>query len=369
MLQNGLKPIKIVPVGLNYFGRDQFRSNVTVNYGTPFEVPVEWAEEFKTDKKLVVEKLLYEIESRMKEVTITADSYEDLNAMLLLRNMYIPKNHKLSPTEHSELSRRFVSGYSRLSEFKDGDLLKTKTLTYLNELNEINIDDNFIKNSQVSTYMKIGFLLKFIVIILLIITIFLPGILLLSPFVYLTVKKSEKERIIAKEKNPNKINASDVVSSVKVFYFLKLLPLIFLIYLAFSYIYLRLSYGFSSIFILIPISIFFPIYFYFLVKSYDFTVQKVFSPITKYLTFLVIPNKLNRLIKDREDIVDLLNKMIDKYIEDINKEWKDNRIIKKDNLLVDEKDDISYLERRFIRRKSTQTEEEKLLITDMIKNS
>ncbi len=63
MLQNGLKPIKIVPVGLNYFGRDQFRSYVTVNYGTPFEVPVEWAEEFKTDKKLVVEKLLYEIES------------------------------------------------------------------------------------------------------------------------------------------------------------------------------------------------------------------------------------------------------------------------------------------------------------------
>ena len=43
--------IKIVPVGLNYFNRNKFRSEVIIEFGKAFEIPREWADEFKTNKK------------------------------------------------------------------------------------------------------------------------------------------------------------------------------------------------------------------------------------------------------------------------------------------------------------------------------
>lgn len=54
--------VKIVPVGLNYFNRHQFRSEVIIEFGKAFEVPRSWADEFKTNKKEATEKLLKEIE-------------------------------------------------------------------------------------------------------------------------------------------------------------------------------------------------------------------------------------------------------------------------------------------------------------------
>lgn len=54
--------VKIVPVGLNYFNRHKFRSEVIIEFGKAFEIPRSWAEEFKIDKKEATEKLLKEIE-------------------------------------------------------------------------------------------------------------------------------------------------------------------------------------------------------------------------------------------------------------------------------------------------------------------
>lgn len=78
MSEYNSKNVKIVPVGLNYFNREKFRSEVIVNFGKPFTVPTEWAEEFKINKRQVTEKMLNEIELRMKSVTITANSYEEV---------------------------------------------------------------------------------------------------------------------------------------------------------------------------------------------------------------------------------------------------------------------------------------------------
>lgn len=63
MSENNCKPVKICPVGLNYFKRDEFRSEVVIEFGIPFEVPQEWANDYKLNKKTATEKLLIEIES------------------------------------------------------------------------------------------------------------------------------------------------------------------------------------------------------------------------------------------------------------------------------------------------------------------
>ena len=62
MSEKKSKPVKIVPVGLNYFKRDQMRSEVIIEFGKAFEIPVEWGDEYLSNKRLATEKLLNEIE-------------------------------------------------------------------------------------------------------------------------------------------------------------------------------------------------------------------------------------------------------------------------------------------------------------------
>ena len=66
MSENKCKNVRILPVGLNYFKREQFRSEVIVEYGKAFEIPSEWAELYKFNKREATEKLLLEIESVKK---------------------------------------------------------------------------------------------------------------------------------------------------------------------------------------------------------------------------------------------------------------------------------------------------------------
>lgn len=63
MTEHACKNVKILPVGLNYFNRHQFRSEMIIEFGKPFEVPTEWAEEYLLNKRDATEKLLKEIEA------------------------------------------------------------------------------------------------------------------------------------------------------------------------------------------------------------------------------------------------------------------------------------------------------------------
>lgn len=54
--------VRVLPVGLNYFKREEFRSEVNIEIGKAFEIPKEWAELYKINKREATEKLLVEIE-------------------------------------------------------------------------------------------------------------------------------------------------------------------------------------------------------------------------------------------------------------------------------------------------------------------
>src|SRR5688572_12745548 len=98
MSEYNTQNIKIVPVGLNYFNRDEFRSEVIIEFGKAYEVPREFADNFKVNKKEATEALLDEIQSRMKSVTLTAPSYTELRSLLLVRKLYLPPDLRLSVT-------------------------------------------------------------------------------------------------------------------------------------------------------------------------------------------------------------------------------------------------------------------------------
>lgn len=69
------KPVNIVCCGINYFKGHKFRSKVTMEFGIPYKIPLEFVEEYKKSKRETIAKLLKRINEDMKEVLYTAPSY------------------------------------------------------------------------------------------------------------------------------------------------------------------------------------------------------------------------------------------------------------------------------------------------------
>lgn len=260
------KNIKIVPVGLNYFNREKFRSEVIIEFGKPFTVPTEWAEEYQLNKKIIIEKLLNEIEARMKAVTLTANSYEELRTLHLLRKIYVPKSIRLSPTQYSELCKDFAKGIKKIYELEESKSLLVRVENYIREIDEIAVTDSEIRDTNFEQKkMKRKFLFSALIFFICFIFLF-PGLVIMTPFVFYISNAAEKERILALQKNPNKVNAKDVVSSVKLIYFMKCLPFIYFLWIcffinyAFKFIYFVEIDDFISKFVYG--SLLFPIYFF-----------------------------------------------------------------------------------------------------------
>jgi glycerol-3-phosphate O-acyltransferase/dihydroxyacetone phosphate acyltransferase len=195
MSEYNCKNVRIVPVGLNYFKREEFRSEVILEFGKPFEVPKEWAMEYKVNKKDATEKLLKEIEARMKSVTLTAPSYQELRSIFFVRKLYVPPDAKLTSTQYTELCKRFSKGYEKLKDREDTKDLMKKVNRYINELETTGINDHEVKNMDFSYKWFVRKTFWSFILFHIYLFICLPAILILSPFAYFIKKKAEKERL------------------------------------------------------------------------------------------------------------------------------------------------------------------------------
>lgn len=171
----------------------------------------------------------------MKSVTLTAPSYQELRSLFLVRRLYVPSDAKLTPTQYNELCKRFSKGYEKLKDREETKVIMRRVNSYINELETTGINDHEVKNINFNYVWLVRKTFWSFVLFHVFLIICLPDIFILTPFAYLVQKKAEKERLLAKAKNPNKIEARDVVSSVKVVYSIIYMPFIFLIWSIFFY--------------------------------------------------------------------------------------------------------------------------------------
>lgn len=78
IVKTGQIPI-IIPTGLKYFKRHEFRSRVIIEFGRQYRPTRKMVDLYKNgDKRKAITLFLKDIEQRMREVTITAPSYHEL---------------------------------------------------------------------------------------------------------------------------------------------------------------------------------------------------------------------------------------------------------------------------------------------------
>lgn len=331
MAHHDTQEIKIMSAGLSYFRREEFRSQVLLEFGTPFTIPKEWGELFKTDKKAAIEKTLKEIELRMKAVTITAPSFKESLCLGMCRSLYIPKDKQLPPEKYSELCKRFSKAYEEIRDRKDTKSLKRKIIRYMDELDNAGLDDAEVKTIDYSY----GFFVRKTIISFILFHVFLlfalPMIGITAPFLWIVKKKAEKERIAAKAKNPNKIQALDVVSSVKITNFLKYLPLMFILWIIFMLFFINhylahlTGHTMSIYSIIVLSSAIFPLYCYLSTLTVDRLFFYLDTMKTRFL-FFCYPKNVYRLKDTRSKLEAEVDDFVNNYVKD-NEELAKDRII------------------------------------------
>ena len=152
--------LKIVPVGLNYFHPDRFRSRAVVSFGHPISVDPSWVEGFKKggkDKRDAITHLLDESDEAFRTVTTNAPDYDTLLVIQAARRLYNTK--KLTLHQVVELNRHFVAAWIQLKE-KDPRLvgLARKVKLYNDTLSFLGIKDHQVDKLNI-TPMRASLLL------------------------------------------------------------------------------------------------------------------------------------------------------------------------------------------------------------------
>ncbi len=131
----------------------------------------------------------------MKSVTLTAPSYNELKSLFIVRNLYIPTDVKVTPTQYAEICKRFTKGYEKL---KENEIIKKemeKLNEYTNELDKVGLKDRNVRSDDFTYGWIIKKNLYSFFLAALYIILSLPALILLSPFAYIVRNKAEEERI------------------------------------------------------------------------------------------------------------------------------------------------------------------------------
>ncbi|ORX46025.1 hypothetical protein BCR36DRAFT_585490 [Piromyces finnis] len=235
--------VKVIPVGLNYFHPNKFRSRAVVEFGKPIDIPKELIEQYKLggqEKREACSTLLESIYNSLLTVTVTAPDYETLMVVQAARRLYNPLHKKLNYDNTLELTRRLTAGYIA---FKDVDEIKelTQKVTEYNEkLNYFGLRDHQVHTTSLGRYDAFILLCIRFFYFLLMFVISFPGFIINVPILYINSVYSKKKAREAKAKSTVKINAIDVIATWKILVTLGICPLFYIIYsLIVVYIYIK----------------------------------------------------------------------------------------------------------------------------------
>lgn len=220
----GSAPVQIVPCGITYFEPHRFRSRAIVEFGAPVTVPAALAERYRTDKRGAVEELMASVEDALNAVVPQAANYKELQALITMKALYKPRDHKLSPEESLRLTKSFTSAARTLKE--DPRMQEALRLTeeYNAMLRAIGLRDRDVRRSAAGrnfTLRALSALLQVLVLA----PLALPAMLVFMPVGITTVLMAERERKKALAGSNVKIKAIDVVASYKILVALVIVPL------------------------------------------------------------------------------------------------------------------------------------------------
>ncbi|KAI9595875.1 hypothetical protein BDF19DRAFT_440379 [Syncephalis fuscata] len=220
--------VKIVPVGLNYFHPDRFRSRAVVEFGNVITVDPSLVERFKEGgerKREACARLLDTIYTSLKTVTVNCPDYETLMVVQAARRLYQPpvKRRLRDTARVLRLQRRLVEGYLEMKDHPAVIAVRERILEYNKLLSYYGLRDH-----QLWAWRLITIVLMTIVV--------LPGLLINLPWLLLASIISKHKAKEALAASTVKIKGRDVLATWKVMVALGLVPISYLFYAGYIFV-------------------------------------------------------------------------------------------------------------------------------------
>ena len=330
MANYGVKNIKLISCGLSYFSRDEFRSDLILKFGTPFEIPESLANTFKVNKKQAIDLVIKIVETQMKMVTLTAPTYQEYMLVKMFTNLYIPTDVELPVEKSIDLARRISYIYDLMRETTEAKTIKNDVEKYMYPLEQLGIEDSDLLEISLNySLLRKQFFFSLIVFLVNLIFLF-PMLIITYPIVKWVNKTAEFERNKSVQKNPNKIEGKDVVSSVKVVTFVQFIPLLGIIwvnicnYFVNYYLYriTNKQYAWINMIIIGIISLMF--YGYLSINIFDY-LKYHFKIMKTIFYYFIVPKGIENLRNMRKKLAEEVNKFFEESIK--NTQYENNRII------------------------------------------
>lgn len=225
----------IIPVGINYFRPNKFRSRAMLEFGAPFKIDPQLIEEYESGRKeQAVDALTAIVRAKIENLTVTKGDHFGL--VQLARSIYkatVVPTSRVSSFEYLEITRRLQRLFQNPT---------VEVSLYLKDLESYRVDCSrlFISESQLSYLERCrrSSLKDFVFTLFSFLAVsacFLPGYLFHGPVLLLIKGFSLLKAKESKRASSLKITANDVIATWKMLISLFLIPLFHLICLATVY--------------------------------------------------------------------------------------------------------------------------------------
>ncbi|KAJ3187113.1 hypothetical protein HDU85_007151 [Gaertneriomyces sp. JEL0708] len=240
--------VQIVPVGLNYFNADRFRSRAVIEFGDPITIPYDLVEQFAAggqQKRQACGILLDTIYTSLKAITTTAPDYETLMVVQAARRLYKPSHKHLDLDQTLQLSRRLTDGYVRFKKDPRVQELTTRVMEYNRLLSYYGIRDHQVNRTGIGRLVAFSRLITRLAELIIFAIVGLPGFLLTAPIWHTARKVASRKMAEAKAGSNVKIWGKDVVATWKVLTTIALIPIFLTFYTLCSFViaYAVFNYG------------------------------------------------------------------------------------------------------------------------------
>ncbi|RHX97757.1 hypothetical protein DYB36_005331 [Aphanomyces astaci] len=184
-------PITVVPLGLTYFNKDRFRSEVSLEFGEPIIVDqaVIHSDAFSTDERSEVKRLTEQLQVDKIYLTLNAHNFESFRVARTIRRLYCAK--PLHPKDDVHFTQQLVDLVEGKLTTKETETvvltqLKADVSKYQHALDDLRIKDSDllldVKESLVALAVE---RLMYLLVLLPLAT---PGLVLNLPFYFLGTK-------------------------------------------------------------------------------------------------------------------------------------------------------------------------------------
>ncbi|KAK8797095.1 hypothetical protein WA158_004305 [Blastocystis sp. Blastoise] len=215
------KRVNIIPVGMNYYQGHKFRRACAfIDIGEPIRYSVDQVLAYKKggdERKHVVNDLMDKISQALYNVTTTADDWETLERVNVVRRLMTNQNVHLNTEEKTKVTRHLIEGYKKFKDEDDIQKLVIRIDDYKFMLSYLGLTDAYLVRQSKETSRSHSlnkFFYHFFLAIYYIVLCF-PGMILGWPVMLWSKIYSILMQSKALKKSSVKIEATDVVASNK----------------------------------------------------------------------------------------------------------------------------------------------------------